>query len=177
MKLASAFEDDPDNSPFTPYFSNFINALLATANKAENVGDINLRLSVFETVNAIITAASEKNYPNIEQFIPLFLQQLEATLQAAQDQNEQAAQNEIKGLLCSTLMVITQKFEHKIAPFANNIMNAYMRVFANPKGGINEVLCEEAILGVGAMATGKDLDLSRLSPGKDLILYFFSSRS
>lgn len=155
MKLAAAYEEDPDNSPFTPYFTNFINALLATANKADNVGDINLRLSVYETVNAIITAASEKNYPNIEQFIPMFLQQLEATLQTAQDQTEQAAQNEVKGLLCSTLMVITQKFEYKIGPFATNIMTAYMRVFASPKGGINETLCEEAILGVGAMATGK----------------------
>jgi importin subunit beta-1 len=170
LKLAAAYEEDPDNSPFTPYFTNFINALLATANKADNVGDINLRLSVYETVNAIITAASEKNYPNIEQFIPMFLQQLEATLQTAQDQTEQAAQNEVKGLLCSTLMVITQKFEYKIGPFATNIMTAYMRVFASPKGGINETLCEEAILGVGAMATALGSDFYNFMPAVSQVL-------
>ena len=151
-KLADQLEDarDAATNGLSPLFVTIARALLDVSQRPD-AGENNLRCSAYEALNTTLTNAADDTRPQVEQLLPVILKRLEDTflLQiVSNDDREQ--QIELQGLLCGTLQVITQKLGPASVQFADRMMQTFLQVL----GAKNSTVQEEALMAVGAVATG-----------------------
>jgi len=73
---------------------------------------------------------------------------------------DREAQNEMQGLLCGCLQVITCKLGPAIKPHADQMMQAFLQVF----GAKNSTVHEEALMAVGAIANATEGEFDKYMP-------------
>ena len=101
------------------------------------------------------------------QLVPIIMTKLHQTLEAEKlSSDEREKQNELQGLLCGCLQVITQKLgaseptQYAFMQFADQIMNLFLRVFACRSATVHE----EAMLAIGAVAHATGPDFAKYMP-------------
>ncbi|XP_031494714.1 importin subunit beta-1-like [Nymphaea colorata] len=160
--LAQGYEDVGTSSLLTPFFQNVVEALLSTAHR-QDAGESRLRTSAYETLNEVVRCSTEETAATVMQLIPVFLMELNQTLEMQKlSSEEREKQNELQGLLCGCLQVIIQKLgasettKYGLLQYADQMMALFLRVFACR----NATVHEEAMLAIGALAyaTGADFD-------------------
>jgi hypothetical protein len=123
-----------------------------------DAGENNLRCSGYEALNTVLANAAEDTKPLIEQLLPVILQRLEQSFNSPIVSNDdREAVNELQGLLCGSLQVVTQKLQTRAIPQADRMMQLFLQVF----GAKNSTVHEEALMAVGAVANGKFLHRTR----------------
>ena len=151
--LAEQLEDarDQETNPLSPLFITIARALLQASERSD-AGENNLRCSAYEALNTTLQNAAADTRGNVEQLLPVILQRLQDTfaLQIVSN-DDREAQSELQGLLCGTLQVIVQKLGPNSVPFADRLMQLFLQLCSNK----NSSLQEEVLMGIGAVAVGK----------------------
>jgi importin subunit beta-1 len=155
VNLTQAFQSNPNNSPFNAHFTELIKLLLHTASR-DDASEAQLALQAYEAINALISSAGDTNLLEIEKLIPYFLDQLDSLLRTKSNDDSERQENEdLQGLLCGTLMVITQKLGEGIGNYADKMMSAYLKVIHgtmnHPDPSTNYVH-EDALMAIGSLA-------------------------
>eukprot|EP00967_Tisochrysis_lutea_P053819 scaffold67089_cov34-Tisochrysis_lutea.AAC.7 len=149
--------DDPTNV-LSPHFVDLARALLQCTERPD-ANDHNLRTSAYEALNTTLTNAAEDTLPHIEQLLPVIASRLEASFSIQIVSNDDREQlNDLQGLLCGSLQVVTQKLGKRACPFADKMMELFLKV----SGSKNATLHEETLMAVGAVASG---EAPTLTPG------------
>lgn len=160
--LADHCEDtrsDPTNT-LSPLFVSLARALLVCTERPD-AGEHNLRCSAYEALNTTLTNSADDTRPSIEQLLPVVLKRLQDTFEMQVVSNDdREAQNELQGLLCGTLQVITQKLGSMATQFADSMMQLFLQVF----GAKNSTVHEEALMAVGAVANATELGFEKYMP-------------
>ncbi|KAI4315557.1 hypothetical protein L6164_028353 [Bauhinia variegata] len=151
--LAQGYEDaGSSSSPLTPFFQEIVQALL-TATHREDAGESRLRTAAYEALNEVVRCSTDETAPMVVQLVPLVMMELHQTLEA-QNISADERQNELQGLLCGCLQVITQKLgsseptKFQFMQYADQMMSLFLRVFASRSATAHE----EAMLAIGALA-------------------------
>jgi importin subunit beta-1 len=143
------------SSPLSPYFKELVTALLATAQRADPAqpDSPRLQISAFEAINDLVRAASADTLDTVAQLIPVFLQELVATLSMpAASAEAREKQAELQGQLCGVLQVLVQKLSERdatkpaVLQYGDSVMETLLRVFGARSSSVHE----EAMLAVGA---------------------------
>lgn len=155
--LAKAFESSPTGAcTLTPFFPVLFDALLATTTR-DDAMEHDLRGSVYEALCILIQVGDDVVTPHILSRLPTILDQLDETLIPSQlpaEVDEKAA-NQL--LICGALLVTIQRVNDLIRPFADRIMEALLKVFADATATAEE----EAFMATGAMAQALGADFLR----------------
>lgn len=149
--IAEAFQDGEEKQtyPLSQYFEGLVKALLHIADR-QDASESNLRINAYAALSALITHAARDTYGFLDQCVQVFLQKLEQTLKQGSISPEEREQlNNVQGLLCGTLQVLTQKLDAHIEKYADRMMQLYLSVFTNK----NATVHEEALMAVGSLAT------------------------
>lgn len=159
--IAAAFKAPPSvdmaTNELTPYFKTLIEVIVRTAERNDAHLN-NLRCSAFECLNAWIQSAPKDCFTLIRDVLPTFLNKLEATLQMqVLNMEDKDRQNEIQGLLCSTIQSITLKIEGEIKPIADRMMTILLQVYSGRSFSVQE----EAVMAMGAVAFGVGEDFKK----------------
>lgn len=132
------------------HFVDLARALLQCTERAD-ANENNLRTSAYEALNTTLTNAAMDTLPHIEQLLPVIASRLQASfsIQIVSNDDKETL-NDLQGLLCGSLQVVTQKLGDRARPFADQLMELFLKVF----GSKNATLHEEALMAVGAVANG-----------------------
>eukprot|EP00898_Chlorokybus_atmophyticus_P004073 jgi/Chlat1/4667/Chrsp3S05614 len=156
FEVSISDEDDASSlsSPMSPFFSNIVTALLATADR-EDAQETRLRAAAYETLNEVVRCSAPDTVPTVAQLIPVIMQKLDETLQMQTlSADDRERQSELQGLLCGVLQVVIQKLGARdstkpaILQYADKMMELFLRVFACRSATVHE----EAMLAIGALA-------------------------
>ncbi|OQS02923.1 importin subunit beta [Thraustotheca clavata] len=123
--------------------------------------DDNLRVSAFEALGMMIQCASNNMTPHILSRLPSILEHLEFTI--AKHKASPVASNEFYGLYtcaCDVLVVIIQRVNDEIRPYADRIMQCLLDIFSTG----HTTAGEEAFLAAGALAGAIDSDFKKYMP-------------
>ena len=124
---------------------------LLQCTERKDVPTNHLRVAAYEALNSLISSSALDTREHIKQVLPLIITRLEQSFQMQIVNNEdREAQNELQGLLCGVLQVITVKLETLEQPFCDQMMGLFLQVF----GSKNQTVHEEALMAVGAIANG-----------------------
>lgn len=165
--LSQGFEDAVSpSSPLTPFFQEIVQALLTVTHR-EDAGESRLRTAAYETLNEVVRCSTDETAPMVMQLVPLIMMELHQTLEAQKlSSDEREKQNEIQGLLCGCLQVITQKLgsseqtKYVFMQYADQMMGLFLRVFAIRSATAHE----EAMLAIGALAYAAGQDFLKYMP-------------
>merc|ERR1712060_769839 len=135
-------------------------ALLACTERGD-AGENNLRCSAYEALNTILINAAEDTKVHIEHLLPVICQRLEQSFSMQiVSADDREAQNELQGLLCGSLQVVTQKLGPRAVQYADQMMQLFLQVF----GAKNSTVHEEALMAVGAVANATELGFEKYMP-------------
>jgi len=157
--LAEQCEEQKDLStnPLSPLFVGLATGLLQCTER-KDVPTNHLRVAAYEALNSLISSSALDTREHIKQVLPLIITRLEQSFQMQIVNNEdREAQNELQGLLCGVLQVITVKLETLEQPFCDQMMGLFLQVF----GSKNQTVHEEALMAVGAIANAIEADFER----------------
>merc|ERR1712087_18998 len=144
----------------SPLFVTLATALLHCTERPD-AGENNLRCSAYEALNTLLTNSAEDAKKNIEQMLPVIIGRLEATFQMPVVSNDdREVVNELQGLLCGSLQVVTQKLGPLAVPHADKLMQLLLQVF----GAKNSTVHEEALMAVGAIANATEAAFENYMP-------------
>eukprot|EP00906_Rhabdomonas_costata_P035092 RCo049324 len=159
QNIANYWEDDDENRstyPLSEVFQVLVQALLATIDR-DDASDDNLRAAAYEALNALLTSSAQDCRELVKQLVPVLLVRLDKTFGMAQasgtDRQEQLT---VQGLLCGALQVVARKLGEEVLPFADNMMQMFLRVLASRTSGVQE----ESLMAVSAVASavGKNFE-------------------
>ncbi|KAK4796743.1 hypothetical protein SAY86_029069 [Trapa natans] len=153
--LAQEFEDAGNNSLLSPYLTEIISSLLATADRTDSFNS-KLRTSAYETINEVVRSSNlAESSQIIAQLLPAIMNKLQQTLDLQiVSSDEREKQSDVQASLCGVLQVIIQKLgsadetKPAIVQYADQIMMLFLSVFACHSSTVHE----EAMLAVGALA-------------------------
>jgi len=160
--LAEHCEDtrNEQTNVLSSLFVDLARALLACTERAD-AGEHNLRSSAYEALNNTLVNAAEDTKVHIEHLLPVICQRLEASFSMQIVSNDdREAQNELQGLLCGSLQVVTQKLGPRAVQYADQMMQLFLQVF----GAKNSTVHEEALMAVGAVANATELGFEKYMP-------------
>ncbi|XP_010267533.1 PREDICTED: importin subunit beta-1-like [Nelumbo nucifera] len=165
--LAQGYEDvGSSSSPLTPFFQEIVQALLTVTHR-EDAGESRLRTAAYETLNEVVRCSTDETTPMVMQLVPLIMMELHQTLEAQKlSSDEREKQNELQGLLCGCLQVITQKLgaseptRFVFMQYADQMMSLFLRVFACRSATVHE----EAMLAIGALAYATGSEFAKYMP-------------
>jgi importin subunit beta-1 len=162
QRLAVSCCGDDDSHPMraalAPYFQGTVQALLVASDRGD--AEFGLRMEAYESMNEIIRASTKEAAAVVQHLIPVVMQKLSSTLDAASQPGASAEQKEklgeTQGLLCGTLQTIVQKMSNSgseaqqalVSQFADQIMQMLLRVLGSRAATVHE----EAMLCVGSLA-------------------------
>ncbi|KAI0566958.1 Importin beta [Gracilaria domingensis] len=145
-------EHEEESGPLTEHFQPLFACLMQTADR-DDAGDSNLRISAYETINALFRSVTRDALPFIASCVPMLRDKLEAALNAvprALSEVEQMDTIEKVGLVCGALTTATHRLTmEQVVPHADQLMRDYLNVFQVPG---SEASLEDAFLAVGALA-------------------------
>jgi importin subunit beta-1 len=151
---------DDETNMLSLKFVDLTRALLQCTERPD-AGERNLRCSGYEALNTVLSNAAEDTKPLIEQLLPVILQRLEQSFSLQIVSNDdREAQNELQGLLCGSLQVVTQKLQSRATPQADHMMQLFLQVFRAK----NSTVHEEALMAVGAVANATEKNFEKYMP-------------
>eukprot|EP01121_Diplochlamys_sp_Union-15-3_P013350 TRINITY_DN4134_c0_g1_i1.p1 TRINITY_DN4134_c0_g1~~TRINITY_DN4134_c0_g1_i1.p1 ORF type:complete len:855 (-),score=179.15 TRINITY_DN4134_c0_g1_i1:113-2677(-) len=151
---------DSKKSTFVPTFESMASNLLKVADRSD-ADENNLRTSAYEALNALIGIVPDQ-LPVFDTLLNFILQRLNSTFQMQiLNADDQATQITLQGLLCSVLYTISLKLGSKIKQHADNLMGTFLILFKNQRQGS---VIEEALMAVGAIAQGTEVDFDKYMP-------------
>eukprot|EP00742_Colponemidia_sp_Colp-10_P001256 GILJ01001353.1.p1 GENE.GILJ01001353.1~~GILJ01001353.1.p1 ORF type:complete len:858 (-),score=174.57 GILJ01001353.1:567-3140(-) len=136
--LAQAFEDfsEAGSGPMSKFFQVIVHTLLQVVDRPDS-DENNLRIAAYTALNMCIQQAAKDNMKLLEALVPVFIDKLRASLA---DPN-----STVKGLICSSLQILTQRLDRAIANYSDALMTLYFVVFNTNR------FTEEALLACGAL--------------------------
>lgn len=157
-------ENEEESGPLTEHVQPLFTCLMQTTER-DDAGDSNLRISAYETINALFRSVTRDTLPFIASCLPMFRDKLEAALNAvprALSEVEQMETIEKVGLLCGALTTTTLRLTiAQVVPFADQMMRDYLNVFQLPG---SEASLEDAFLAIGALAHVLGKEFNRYMP-------------
>jgi importin subunit beta-1 len=146
--------NEPSNV-LSMHFVDLARALLQCTERSD-ANENNLRTSAYEALNTTLTNAALDTLPHIEQLLPVIASRLQGSFSIQIVSNDdRESLNDLQGLLCGSLQVVTQKLGDRARPYADQLMELFLKVF----GSKNATLHEEALMAVGAVANGAQKQL------------------
>jgi len=146
--LAQAYEEEDDN-PLAKHFVTVVRMLLLCADRPDSHEE-HLVTSAYESLNMVLDTAPDHLRDNLLQIVRLMLDRVKASFSMECLSNEDLSrQNQLQGLLCGVLQVLTQKLDSHIGPFADEIMMQVILLFRSKR---DSGVYEEGLLVVGAVA-------------------------
>eukprot|EP00996_Jenningsia_fusiforme_P001236 NODE_212_length_2726_cov_70.298468_g194_i0.p1 GENE.NODE_212_length_2726_cov_70.298468_g194_i0~~NODE_212_length_2726_cov_70.298468_g194_i0.p1 ORF type:complete len:845 (+),score=176.99 NODE_212_length_2726_cov_70.298468_g194_i0:58-2592(+) len=163
QNVANYWEDNDEDTPTYPLssgFSSLIQTLLRAIDRPDATEN-NLRSSAYEALNSLLCSAALDCLEVVKQLIPVLLQRLEVTTQMQlASGSERQEQITVQGLLCGALQVTTRKLGSQVVPFADQMMQIFLRVFSARDSTVHE----ECLMAVGAVANALQGDFERYMP-------------
>lgn len=159
-----ANEADQETGSLTQYIRPLTECLMQTADR-DDAGEANLRVSAYESINALFRSVSMDGVPYIYDCVPMLLNKLQTALRSrpqALNNDEVNETMEHQGLLCGALTTATNRLnEDQIRPNADAMMEAYIHTMMTPGSPAS---FEDAFLGVGAMAYTMKMEFIKYMP-------------
>ena len=158
--LAAGFDENDGNdstSYLSPYFQSIVQALLATADRADGEPEqiARLRLSAYESLNEVVRHASRDTMSVVHSMLPHIAKKLQDVIEmqtlSPEDRQKQV---DLQGLLCGVLMVMIQRCsvedsdKQVVQQCADYMMQLFLKVFASQVSTVHE----DAMLAIGALA-------------------------
>ena len=151
LAVSCCGEDDahPMRAALAPYFQGTVQALLLASERGD--AEFGLRMEAFESLNEIIRASTKEAAAVVQHLIPVIMQKLGGTLDAAAQPGASAEQKEklgeTQGLLCGTLQTIVQKMagsgaeaqDALVRQYADQIMQMLLRVLGSRASTVHEL--------------------------------------
>lgn len=165
--LAQGYEDAPSCSLLTPYVSDIIGCLIATADRTDS-NESKLRTSAYETLNEVVRCCNLAETSNvITQLLPVMMTKLGQTVDLPiLSPDDRERQGDLQASLCGVLQVIIQKLSSSdgskpiILQAADQIMMLFLKVFACRSSTVHE----EAMLAIGALAYATGSEFGKYMP-------------
>lgn len=134
--------------PLSAFYTDLVQVLLKTIDRPD-AGEDNLRAATYEALNALLMSAPTDCLECIKLLVPNLLQRLDATFaMQAGTGTERQEQSTVQGLLCGALQVVARKLGPQVVPFADPMMQMFLKVFAACPSTVHE----EGLMAVGAIA-------------------------
>lgn len=152
--LAERFyeEAEEETGPLREYIEPLLKVLITAADR-DDASEGHLRVTAYESINAIFRSVSRDGLPFVMQCVPFLLDKLRNTLQSlprALSEDDVSDLLEMQGLLCAALSTATQRLNaEQIGQYADAMMEAYLQAF-RMNGSAAAV--EEALIAVGPLA-------------------------
>lgn len=150
---------DEDEYLLGPYFENIAQALLATSERQDG-DESNLRTAAYEALSALITSSVEVNHI-IVKLTEVMLYRLQQSIQLETQivsVDDRLNHSELQANICAVLQAIIRKLGNDVKPFADMLMQAFLRMFSS--SGSASIL-EDALLAVSSLVTALDKDFIR----------------
>lgn len=153
-------EADLETGPLTEHIEGLMQSLIEIDHR-DDAGEANLRISAYETINAIFRAVSMDGVKYVYSCIPVLLEKLQTTLaKLPRSFSEDEMQDglERQGLLCGALTTATHRLDvAQVGPYADRMMESYLAAFRISGSSAS---LEDAFLAVGAVAhvVGKEFN-------------------
>lgn len=141
---------DKKDSKMDAFFTPLVSALLKVIER-EDMDQSDLQNAAFDAIAALIESVSVKSFDLIRRLCKNFLDRLNRTF-SMPDTTEAELDNRLlqQGYLCSTLLTMVHKLDDQIAPFADQMIFLYLKIFESAKG--SPYVHEDAIMAVGSVA-------------------------
>eukprot|EP01006_Ploeotia_vitrea_P053413 TRINITY_DN67786_c6_g2_i2.p1 TRINITY_DN67786_c6_g2~~TRINITY_DN67786_c6_g2_i2.p1 ORF type:complete len:864 (-),score=149.23 TRINITY_DN67786_c6_g2_i2:103-2694(-) len=152
-------DDDQSNAtyPLSGGFRVLVEALIKTIDR-KDANESNLRSSAYEALNALLASAADDCMELVTQLIPVVIQRLEQTFGiGVSNASEKQEVSTVQGLLCGALQVIARKLKEGIKPYADKMMEIFLKVFETNSTTVHE----ESLLAVGAVANAVGPDFEK----------------
>lgn len=146
-------------TPLSEFFTMTVQALLATASRPDTQ-EKQLGMKSYNALCALVLRAGNDCLGHMEMLVQEILLRLKNSFGCLDKDCE------LQGLLCGVLQALTQRLKIKILPAADPLMEEYLKVFEayrQVKGGAN-VIHEEALLAVSALASAVEMNFERFMP-------------
>ncbi|RQM28577.1 hypothetical protein B5M09_007912, partial [Aphanomyces astaci] len=148
-------ELDEGTTPLDPYFGHVFDKCLMTCQLSS---EENIRVSAFEALGMMIQHGSSNATPHILSRLTSILEHLEGNIE--KHKANPAYGQEFYGLYtcaCDVLVVVIQRVDHDIRPFADRIMQCLLNIFSTG----HTTAGEEAFLATGALAGAIESDFKK----------------
>lgn len=156
-----ADESEAETGSMTPYMERLTKDLLRAADR-DDAADANLRISAYETINALFRNVPRDGVPLVHAALPHLIEKLQAILSSlSRLLSEEEIQDalEHQGLLCGALTTAIHRLTAtQLAPHADRMMENYLQVFRVSGSAAS---LEDAFLAVGAVADAVGSDFNR----------------
>ncbi|KAF0685755.1 Aste57867_22363 [Aphanomyces stellatus] len=149
----SELDDGPQQ--LDPYYGHVFDKCLMTCQTSQ---DENVRVSAFEALGMMIQHGSGNATPHILSRLTSILEHLEVNIE--KHKANPSYGQEFYGLYtcaCDVLVVIIQRVDQEIRPFADRIMNCLLNIFSTG----HTTAGEEAFLATGALAGAIESDFKK----------------
>ena len=143
------------------YFEGVASALLACAERQDST-ESNLRTSAYEALSALLGSCAQDCIPVVQQIAVVMLDRLDATIAAeanllgSDDKNVHA---ETQAALCGVVQSFSRRLGHDVAPLADRIMTAFLKIFHSSAKTASTV--EDVFLAIGVMINVLEADFAR----------------
>eukprot|EP01126_Amoeba_proteus_P057084 TRINITY_DN7242_c0_g1_i6.p1 TRINITY_DN7242_c0_g1~~TRINITY_DN7242_c0_g1_i6.p1 ORF type:complete len:805 (-),score=179.08 TRINITY_DN7242_c0_g1_i6:164-2578(-) len=150
--LAVSFADEPCN-PLPKHFTEVVKMLFLCSDRPDG-DESHLRIATYESLNVVLLTAPPLADETLVQITSSILERLLKTFSMeCLSQDDINRQNQLQGLLCGTLQVLSQRLETKMLPFCDDIMMLVIKLFRSKN---DSGVYEEGLLTVGAVANVVD---------------------
>jgi len=135
LNVISLFSyEEEETSPLSAGFGELFNALLVASDRS-GACENNLCVTAYEAMNALISGAAEDCRDIIIKIVPSFIQKLEHTFDASVDTEVQL---QLQSYIPSILQTITSIIGELIAPYAEGMINLFIKIFQFQKTIVDE---------------------------------------
>lgn len=140
-------------------FPPLLQKLMETADRSDS-SENHLRASAYEAVNVLIQTGADDTVSTTLLALPVFITRLGNTFNMQVLSNDDKdEQNELQGLLCGVLQVVTNKVGKQITTDKNDerMMELFLKVFQTRSATVHE----EALMAVGAVANALENEFEK----------------
>uniref|UniRef100_H2ZAY2 Importin N-terminal domain-containing protein n=1 Tax=Ciona savignyi TaxID=51511 RepID=H2ZAY2_CIOSA len=150
-EAAEVTEDDPETYSMSGVYSNVVEKLLQTTDRADGHQN-NLRNAAYEAVMEMIKNSPKDCYEVVLNTTRVILDRIQALLQMEthiQSTSDRSHYNDLQSLLCATLQSVLRKVkEEHIANISDNVMASLIQMLkSSGSGGVQE----DALMAVGTV--------------------------
>ena len=143
-------DSEKADSCLSGFFKNVISALLR-ATERDDVDGTDLVNSAFDAITVFIANSSQHSIELVKSLCENFIQRLRKTFSipthSASDVDLRTQQ---QGYLCAVLLVIVQKLDSLVKPYARSMIDLHVQIFKSSGG--SAYVHEDALMAVGSVA-------------------------
>ena len=145
-----------DDSCLSPFFQQVI-SLLLRATERQDIEGTDLASSAFEAIVVWISNSSQKTIPLVKSLCDNFIKRLKTSFSVStHTSSDVELRLQQQGHICAVLLVIVQKLEGLVKPYARSMIDLYVQIFKSSGG--SAYVHEDALMAVGSVATALEND-------------------